>query len=103
MANALQNIGPAAAETAGSTAAENVLDVEARTSAPSLGNLVLIRRAVLVVKRALLLVAQNFVGLVQLLELCLVATGIGVMLAGELAKRLLISSAVAVRGTPSVL
>ena len=57
VANALQNVGPTAAEAAGPTATEDILDVKALATAPSLGDLVLVRRAVLVVKRALLLVA----------------------------------------------
>ena len=93
-ANALRNVGPAAAEAAAgrvgaAPAAEDVLDVESLTAAPSVGNLVLVRGSVLVVEIALLLVAQHLVGLVQLLELGLVAAGIGMMLAGELAERLL--------------
>ena len=86
MADAFQDVGPAA--EAAARAAEDVLDVD-RAAAPALGDMVLVRRAVLVVKRALLLVALDFVGLVQLFELGLVAAGIGMMLARELAKRLL--------------
>ncbi len=95
VADALQNVGPAAAEAAASAtavataSAEDILDVEALATAPSMGNLVLVRGAVLVVELALLVVAQHLVGFVELLELGLVAAGIGVMLAGQLAKRLL--------------
>ena len=62
---------------------------EPPAAAPSVRNLVFVRRAVLVVELALLVVAQNLVGLVELLEFRLVAARIGVMLARQLAERLL--------------
>ena len=55
-------------------------------AAPTLGDLVLVRRAVLVVKLALLVVRQHLVGFVDLLELRLVAARVGVVLARELAR-----------------
>ena len=78
VADAFQNVGPA---VEASRAAEDVFDVHrAARAAPSVGYLVFVRRAVLVVQLALLVVAQNFVGLVKLLEFRLVAARIGVML-----------------------
>ena len=53
-ADAFEDIGPAA-ETTCTGAAEDILDVHGAT-APSSGNLILVRRAVLVVQLALLIV-----------------------------------------------
>ena len=86
MADAFQDVGPAA--EAAARAAEDVLDVD-RAAAPALGDLVLVRRAVLVVELAFLVVRQHLVRFVQLFELRLVAAGVGVMGARELAKGLL--------------
>ena len=85
-ADAFQDIGPAAGTA---HAAEDVLDIHTLAAAPAARNLVLVRRAVLVVELALLVVGEHLVGFVELLELGLVAARVGVVLARELAKRLL--------------
>ena len=85
-ADALQDIGPAAGTA---HAAEDVLDVHALAAAPAARNLILVRRAVLVVELALLVVGEHLVGFVELLELGLVAARVGMILAREFAKRLL--------------
>ena len=85
-ADALQDIGPAASAA---HAAEDVLDVHALATAPAARNLILVRRAVLIVELALLVVGEYLVGFVELLELGLVAARVRVVLARELAKRLL--------------
>ena len=79
-ANAIQNVGPAAeAAKARSPSA----------AAPSIGNALLIGGSVLVVKLALLLIAQDLIGLVDFLELFLIAACIGVVRACKLAIGLL--------------
>ena len=85
-ADAFQDIGPAAGTA---HAAEDVLDVHALAAAPAARDLILVRRAVLVVELALLVVGEYLVSFVELLELGLVAARVGVVLARELAKRLL--------------
>ena len=89
-ANAFENVRPAAREalTALRTA-ENIVDGKALAARPATRYLVFIRRAVLIVERTLLLVAEDLVRLVDLLELRLVAARVRVMRAGEFAERLL--------------
>ena len=98
MAQAFQDIGPVDATTA--TAAEGIASAACgvgvraateRISSPKRiasleGNLVLVRGAVLVVHLAFFIIRKHLVGLVDLLELRLVATGIGVMFTSKLTK-----------------
>ena len=82
-ANAIQNVGPAA------EAAKARSPSAAGAAAPSIGNALLIGGSVLVVKLALLLIAQDLIGLVDFLELFLIAACIGVVRACKLAIGLL--------------
>ena len=58
-------------------------------AAPSIGNALLVGGSILVVKLALLLIAQDLIGLVDFLELFLIAACIGVVRACKLAIGLL--------------
>ena len=90
VADALQDVRPAAepGSTAEASASKRVAAALALPSA-AVGNLVFVGRSVLVVKLALLVVGKNLVRFVDFLELRLIAAGIGVILACQLAKRLL--------------
>ena len=79
VAQRLQDVRPAS-EPAEARAAE---------TGASEGNLVFVRSAVLVIELALLFVAQDLVGFVDLLELRLIAAGIRMVLSRQLAVCLL--------------
>ena len=81
--NAVQNVGPAA------KAAKARSPSAAGAAAPSIGNALFIGGSVLVVKLALLLIAQDLIGLVDFLELFLITACIGMVRACKLAVCLL--------------